>query len=286
MRPEFPEQLRIFVTGGTGFIGSHFLVAALAAGHKVVAIRRTTDSSPVLPLNPQPLWLERNLGNISVGDLHDSNVVVHLASAGVSPKYALWQELVEANVVGSSHLIATAHAAGISRIVVAGSCHEYGRSANRYPAVPVDAPLEPLSLYGSSKAAAYHLLTAYARVNSLQLFYGRIFSAFGDGQCEANFWPSLRKAALSGKDFPMTRGTQIRDFIPVEAVSSALLTACQRNDVIPGQPCIENIGTGQPLSLRAFAEQEWKRFGAAGQLLLGSLPDRVDEIERLVALLT
>jgi nucleoside-diphosphate-sugar epimerase len=278
--------MRIFVTGGTGFIGSHFLAAALNAGHEVVAMRRKPDSGSAVPLPHQPLWIERKLGELTLGDLNGCDVVVHLASAGVSPKRVPWQALVEVNVVGSAHLIATAYAADICRVVAAGTCHEYGDSATRYVAIPADAPLEPLSLYGASKAATYQLLSAFARVHSIELFYGRIFSAYGEGQFEENFWPSLRAAALTGQDFPMTNGHQIRDFIPVEAVASKLLDACHRKDLKAGEPCTENIGTGQPLSLRAFAEQEWKRFGATGQLLPGSLPDRPEDVQRIVPILS
>lgn len=277
--------MRIFLTGATGFIGSYFLLLALKAGHKVLALRRMPSSAPVVPLPHEPFWIEGSLQDISVNDLHGCDVVVHLASAGVSPKQVPWLDLIDSNVVGSAHVIAMAHAAGVRRIVVAGTCHEYGASAALYDAIPPDAPLRPLNLYGASKAAAYELLTTFAREHGLELFYGRIFSAYGDGQYEGNFWPSLRRAALNGQDFPMTTGTQIRDFMPVEAVASQLLKACERMDLRASEPCIENIGMGHPQTLLAFAEQEWQRFGASGQILPGARADRPDDVQRFVPLL-
>ena len=277
--------MRIFLTGGTGFIGSHFLALALKAGHEVVALRRAASSAVVVPLPHEPHWIDGSLEALSIRDLSGCAVMVHLASAGVSPKQVPWEELVQANVVGSAHVVSVAHDAGIRRIVIAGTCHEYGVSAMKYDAIPTDAALEPLNLYGASKAAAYQLVSAFARVHELELFYGRIFSAYGEGQYEGNFWPSLRKAAINGQDFLMTSGSQIRDFMPVESVAAELLRACHRSDLRPGEPRIENIGTGHPQTLLSFAKQEWERFGASGQIIPGARADRPNDDQRLVPLL-
>lgn len=274
--------MRLFITGGTGFIGSHVLAAALAAGHEVRALRRSSRSAPVIPLPCQPQWCEGDLHSLAASDLEGVEAVLHLASAGVSPKQVPWDELVQANVSGSLRLLERAAEAGVGRCVVAGSSHEYGNAARRFEAIPPDAPLEPMSAYGASKAAAFQLLRAFAIAQGLELFYGRIFSAYGEGQFEGNFWPSLRRAALAGDDFPMTSGRQVSDFIPVAEVATHLLEACGRPDVAPGRPLVVNIGSGAATSLLAFAEAEWSRLAATGRLLPASLPDRPDQIERYV----
>jgi nucleoside-diphosphate-sugar epimerase len=274
--------MRLFLTGGTGFIGSHVLAAALAAGHQVRALRRSPASAPVIPLPRQPQWCEGDLASLTAGDLAGVEAVLHLASAGVSPKPASWEELVQANVAGSLRLLERAAEAGVRRCVVAGSSHEYGNAARRYEAIPPDAPLEPLSAYGASKAAAFQLLRTFAIEQRLELFYGRIFTSYGEGQFEGNFWPSLRRAALAGDDFPMTSGRQVSDFIPVAAVAVHLLEACTRPDIRAGVPLVTNIGSGTATSLLAFAAAEWERLGATGRLRPGVLPGRPDQIERYV----
>ncbi len=274
--------MRLFITGGTGFIGSHVLAAALAAGHQVRALRRSPASAPVIPLPRQPEWCEGDLHSLTAPQLQGVEVVLHLASAGVSPKQVPWAELVQANVVGSLRLLELAADAGVRRCVVTGTSHEYGNAARRYDAIPPDAPLEPLSAYGASKAAAFQLLRTFAIERRLELFYGRIFTAYGEGQFAGNFWPSLRRAALAGEDFPMTSGRQISDFVPVAAVAAHLLEACHRDDISAGVPLVTNVGSGGATSLLAFAEAEWGRLGATGRLLPASLPDRPDQIERYV----
>jgi len=272
--------MKLFLTGGTGFIGSHFLAAASEAGHQVRALRRTPQSRPVINLPSEPEWITGNLQTLQPEQLAGCDVVVHLASVGVSPKKVCWDELVEANVCGSLRILQVGALAGLRRFVVAGSSHEYGQAANKFVRIPPDAPLEPVNSYGASKAAAFQLLRAYATDKKLELFYGRIFSAYGEGQFHGNFWPSLKRAALSGEDFPMTSGNQVSDFIAVTHVASHLLNGCIRDDIEPGLPFLVNIGSGNERSLLAFAESEWQRLKASGQLLPSSLPDRPDQIAR------
>ena len=140
--------------------------------------------------------------------------------------------------------------------------------------------MEPVSAYGASKAAAFQLLRTFAKDRHLELFYGRIFSAYGEGQFEENFWPSLRRAALSGNDFPMTAGRQISDFIPVSVVASHLLQACIRPDISVGSPLVVNIGSGMTKS--CWLCPVWWKLRANGQLLPDSLPHRPNQIERYV----
>lgn len=274
--------MRIFITGGTGFIGSYVLAEALDVGHEVLALRRSSGSVPAIPLSKQPNWLEGDLLNLRSDDFEGIDVVLHLASAGVSPKPATWSRLEEDNVLGSMNLIKQAAASGVRRFVGAGTSHEYGSAARLYEAIPPDAALEPLNPYGASKAAAYQLMRTFSVVEKLEFFYGRIFYAYGEGQFRGNFWSSLRCAALAGDDFPMTRGAQIMDFIPVRVVAKHLLASCSRLDITPGQPKVVNIGSGIPMSLLAFAKAEWARLGAKGRLLPGVIKDRPDQIERYV----
>lgn len=274
--------MRLFLTGSTGFIGSYVLRAALAKGYEVKALRRRPSSVPVIQLPCEPIWCDGGLESLNLSWFKDVDVVMHLASLGVSPRNASWYDLVVTNVVGSHRLFELAVEAGVRRFVSAGTSHEYGNTALRYVAIPPKAPLEPVSAYGASKAAAFQLLHTFAVEKRLEFFYGRIFTAYGVGQFSGNFWPSLRSAALSGSDFCMTSGHQISDFIPVSAVAEHLLRACIRPDIQPGFPLVVNIGSGNARSLLSFAQDEWNRLGATGRLLPGSIADRPGQIDRYV----
>lgn len=273
--------MRIFLTGGTGFIGSHYLAHISRYAHEITALRRR-GSVPCVNVEREPIWLEKPLDDLDEPDLAGHDVLVHLASIGVSPKQATWQELTYWNVSVLMRLLDVAHRAGIRRFVLAGSFAEYGKSADRYDFLPADAPLQPTSPYAASKAAGCVLSSTFAIDLQIELIYLRIFSAYGEGQYEGNFWPALRAAALSGKDFPMTLGEQVRDYLPVEDVAGAIHFATERRDIIKGVPKIVNVGSGVPISMREFAEKCWSEWGAKGRLLIGSLPYRPNEPMRFV----
>jgi nucleoside-diphosphate-sugar epimerase len=274
--------MRIFVTGATGFIGSHFVNHALAAGQEVVALRRSPESVPRIELPREPAWLTKSMGQVTERDLAGMDVVVHLAAVGISPRVATWEELLEWNVAVPMKLLLMAASVGVTRFVAAGSCFEYGRAAARYEFIPPDAPLEPTGAYAASKAAGSVLFRTIALEKKVQLSYLRLFSVFGAGQHEGNLWPMIRRAALAGCDLPLTAGEQVRDFIAVEKVAAELLVAAGDDAVLPGLARVRNVGTGRPQTVRQFAEHWWREFDAQGELLFGQLPYRNDEVMRYV----
>ena len=273
--------MKIFLTGGTGFIGSHFINEAIENNHDLVCLKRL-KSKPAIKLIDEPTWVDGNLGHDLKQYMQGCDILVHLAAVGVSPKHANWEKLLKYNVTAVLELARQAIDIGITKWLIAGSYLEYGRSADRFDFIPSDAPLEPISPYAASKAAAFELLHSLVCENNIKMIYARIFSAFGDGQYLSNFWPSLQEAALKGRDFPMTNGEQIRDFIPVENVAKRLVQLLDFNKLKSGNPLIINIGTGCPKTLKDFAKYWWKEWGAKGKLNVGALPYRQHEIMRFV----
>lgn len=274
--------MKIFVTGGTGFIGSLFLKQALAARHEVIALRLPGERPKIPPATTQPEWVEGSLADNWSHQMLSCEALVHFAAVGVSPQTASWDQLYAVNVQQSLNLWLLAANARVKRFVICGSCFEYGKSGERFKFIPADAPLEPANAYAASKAAATVTALAFAVEKQIELIVLRPFHVFGEGQHESNFWPSLRKAALAGEDFPMTAGEQMRDFIPVEAVANVFAGALSRTDLRPGEPKIENVGTGKPQTLRGFAEFWWKQWNAKGKLEIGALPYRPNEVMRYV----
>lgn len=273
--------MKIFLTGGTGFIGSHFINQAHAAGHEIVALRRS-GSQPRVALLREPAWVDGPLDGDHSAALIGCEVMVHLASHTPNPPYDTLENCLYWNVVATVRLFEQARLAGITRFLCAGSCFEYGRSAERYERIPVDAPLEPTQSYPTSKAAASVALIGFAAQHQVQLKIYRIFQVFGEGEQASRLWPSLRAAAALGADFPMTAGEQLRDFINVTDVAAAFVRGLDFQGIHPGAAHIVNVGTGNTQSLADFARLCWKQFGATGQLRIGQVPYRHNEMMRLV----
>jgi nucleoside-diphosphate-sugar epimerase len=273
--------MRLFLTGGTGFIGSHFIDQAHAAGHEVVALRRP-GSRPRLPLAKEPQWVDGELDGDHTAALQGCEVFVHLASHTPNPPYDTLERCLYWNVVASIKLAEQARAAGISRFLIAGSCFEYGRAAERYDAIPVDAPLEPVISYPVSKAAASVAFLALGRQAGVRLQLSRIFQVYGEGEQATRLWPSLRRAALAGEDFPMSAGEQWRDFIAVQDVAAHFVQSLACEHITPGEPVVRHVASGRPQRLIDFAQHWWRHWGATGQLIPGAVPYRPGEVMRLV----
>ena len=270
------------MTGGTGFIGAHFINAAMQTGHDVIALKRP-GSHPRIQLLKDPKWIEGQLNGNYEDSFNDCDLFVHFASAGVSPQETTWEHCFTQNVVDSILIWEKAIDAGIDKLVIAGTCSEYGMSGLRYDAIPPNAPLEPVGAYASSKAASFIAAHGLAIDRKIKLAYLRISSAFGEGQYEKNLWPSLRRAAFKGADFPMTAGEQVRDFISVENVADQFINIIDDIDGIdPGKPIIRNVGTGTPQTVREFSEYWWSYWVSKGTLLPGAIPYREDEVMRFV----
>lgn len=274
--------MRIFLTGGTGFIGSHFINSALAAGHEIVAQRRP-HSRPRIPILREPFWIDRHLDQDFDRELAGCDVLVHFAAHMPDPAYAQLEESVYWNTWATVRLLQHAEAQGIKHFLIAGSCFEYGRAAIGQEFIHPASPVMPSSPYAISKAAASTACVGFARQLKLRLQVLRIFQAFGEGEAPTRFWPSLKDAALKGENFAMSSGQQIRDFVPVAHVAREFLRNLDFEGVEPGRPHIKNIGTGRAQTLLEFALYWWRHWGAKGQLRPGEVALRGDELERLVA---
>jgi len=274
--------MNIAMTGGTGFIGSHFLKQALADGHSVRAIRRTAETRSRILIAQQPDWLDRHIDQVIPEDLQGCDVLVHLAAHTGNIPYDNLANCFYWNVSAVISLFEQARLAGIKRYIVAGSCFEYGASGERYDRIPTDAPLEPTNSYAASKAAASIALMQWAKEHKLDLEIIRVFHAYGDGEPKTRLWPSLKRAAFSGLDFPMTKGEQVRDFIDVQQCASIFLWRSVLRSQGFSQQLIFNMSSGKPQAILHFSRFWWNKWHAKGELLIGRLPYRDGEIMQYI----
>lgn len=270
--------MKVFLTGGTGFIGSHVLKELLASDFEVIAHRRKESSYPKIPIEDQINWLTKPLSEIDCKDFDGVDVLLHLASHSVQHPFDSLQNCIRYNVYEPLEMFEKAYQSGVTKYVVSGSCFEYGSSGERYEYIPTDAPLEPTNDYATSKAMSFLAFRQFALSKSVSLFYERIFHAYGEGQPENRLWPSIKKAALEGKDLELTLGEQIRDFVPVEDVAIKLIEASVSIENYKPSIRVENIGSGVPNSIAEFAQYWWREWKAEGELKIGAIPYRKNEV--------
>ena len=272
---------KILITGGSGFIASYVARRCIERNCEILLQTRAGKIMDDLAHCQAVKLLNCSFLALAPELLNGIDCIIHLASAGVSPRKSEWDELEEVNIKGALAMCQLAQKLK-ANIVMAGSYSEYGRSGLRYNEIPVDAPLEPTFPYAVSKAAGCQVALGFARSEGLGVAYLRIFNAFGLGQHESNLWPSLIKAAKSDQDFGMTEGQQIRDFVPVEDVANQFADAATELEMREGSPFVSNVGSGKTVTVREFSEYWWKRCDAKGSLKIGSEPYRANEVMRFV----
>ena len=196
-----------------------------------------------------------------------------------------WAYCFDVNVNQSLALWKLAIDNGINKFLICGSCYEYGKSGEEYEYLPTNAELKPVGAYSTSKAVASLSALGLARTFDLKLNVARIFHTYGEGEATTRFWPSLLKASKENIDFDMSKGEQIRDFTPVEEVSKKLFNLVMNLPELQSGGIITNVGTGKPMSLLEFANEQWVKRKSKGKLIPGALPYREQEVMRYVPLI-
>jgi UDP-glucose 4-epimerase len=231
--------VQVLVTGAAGFIGSHLVDALLARGDDVAIVDHLRRS-------PRP-WVAdalRNGARLHVADVRDLDklrdafgaarpeVVMHLAAqvdvrrSVADPAYD-----VQVNVAGTVSVLEAARSVEARRILFASTAAAYG-NPNRVP-TGEDAPLSPLSPYGTSKAAAEWYLDQYARLHGLSTLSLRMANVYGprqDPQGEAGVVAIFAGASVGGQTVTVFGdGRQTRDYVYVGDVVDAWLMAAESN---------------------------------------------------------
>jgi nucleoside-diphosphate-sugar epimerase len=179
-------------------------------------------------------------------------------------------------VRASLYLVEQFHAYGGQRAVVAGTCAEYDWRYGH--CVEQLTPLQPATLYGTSKHALQSLLTAYALRHGLSLAWGRIFFLYGPHEPATRFVASVIRALLADEVARCSHGRQIRDLLHVQDVAAAFVALL--NSSVEGAV---NIGSGRPTSLADVALQIGALLGQPERIQLGALAAPADDPPLLLA---
>ncbi len=218
--------MRVLVTGGAGFIGSHISRVLLEEGHQVTVLDNLSRGRRELVPEPAT-FVEADLADEAAVTeaLRGHDAVIHLASfleVAVSVERPV--EFAENNVVNSVRLLEAMRRAGVRKIIFSSSATVYG--------VPKRLPLredDPMGIqanpYGASKVAVETFLGVYHQLHGFDCVILRYFNPYGPNELcdpETHAVPNIVRAALKREPFPLYwKGEQVRDFIYVEDLARA-----------------------------------------------------------------
>ncbi len=254
------------VTGGAGFIGSHLTSTLLARGHAVrVVDNLATGVRSNVAVGAEFIDGDLTDPAVAAAAVSGCEVVLHQAAIPSVPRsISEPRPSHDANINGTFNILMTARAAGVRRVVYAGSSSAYG-DTEVLPKVE-DMPTNPRSPYALQKHVGESYCQMFTRFYGLETVTIRYFNVFGPRQLPSSPYSGVLsrfiRAALSGETPTVYGdGEQTRDFTYIDNVVDGVLKAVDAPDA-SGE--VINVAAGGRISLN----QAWATLGE----LLGPLP--------------
>lgn len=217
--------MKILITGGAGFIGTHIAKLLLDQGHEVLIFDNLSRSDTKY-LDPKVLFIRGDIKDSALLEKCLKNIdwVIHLAQFLDVEESVREPELYfQNNVLGTLNLLECMKKAGVGKIVFSSSACVYG-DPKKLP-LAEDTILAPANPYGACKVAVEALLSAYYKQYGFDVVVLRYFNPYGPKEShipETHAIPKFIKAALLKKQLPLYwKGNQIRDFIYIEDLAKA-----------------------------------------------------------------
>jgi UDP-glucose 4-epimerase len=294
--------MKVLVTGGAGYIGSHAVQRLLRDGHDVCVVDNLYRGhrGAIDRLGHQPEGGRLAFREMDVGDrvglvrvMREGGVeaVMHFAAhayVGESVEYPL--RYYRNNTASALSLLEACDEVGIERFVFSSTCATYGQPPAELVPVPESCPQNPVSPYGMSKLHVEHMLGDYSQAcrrsgRAFAFAALRYFNVAGsdrtgllgeDHRPETHLIPVILEACLGrrdkvvvfGTDYPTPDGTCVRDYIHVEDLIDAHVRALDA--LRPGEARAYNVGVGRGYSVREILDAARRVTGVEFKIEYGT----------------
>jgi nucleoside-diphosphate-sugar epimerase len=261
--------MKIFITGGTGFIGSHVVRAVLGAGHEVIVLKREKSSvARCADFLNQVLWLNLDASDWSNRVIAEKpEAIIHCAWAGVSAAERADWKLQAANLALFAEMLRIASTVNIKRFIAFGSQAEYGSINGR---VGENHPCKPDTAYGATKLACLMLLEGFARQQKISYIWLRLFSIYGPGEGEEWFIPSLIRQMKLGQSPQLSGCEQRYDYLHVHDLMAGVLAVLGQSE----KNGVFNLSSNTSLPLKQVVQLIKEYTACDIEPAFGALPYR------------
>ena len=284
--------MKMLVTGGAGFIGSHICNRLLKEGHEVICLDNFDPYyDPGLKRENVKPFLENGKFDLIEGDIRDRSLVQEImgrdmdyvfhyaAQAGVRISIENPLKTHEINTTGLLNILQACLDSHVKKVVCASSSSVYGEV--RYLPLDEEHPKMPVSPYGVSKLAGEHYCRVFSEVHDLRITVLRPFTVYGPRMRPDAAIAIFTERALKNHTIEVFgSGDQTRDFTYIDDVVEATILAMERGD---GE--VYNIASGARISINELAEKIIEAVGSKSKIVhtpppKGDAPHTLANVEK------
>ncbi|MDN5310580.1 MAG: UDP-glucose 4-epimerase [Methanolobus sp.] len=281
--------MKMLVTGGAGFVGSHICDKYVKEGHTVICLDNFMNGNL---MNIRPLLDYKNFKLIK-GDIRDFSlleklmpdvdVVFHLAAQiHVDRSYIEPNLTYEVNVMGTQNILEVARIHDVKKVIVASTSEVYGSA--EYAPIDESHPLNAPHPYGASKIAVDRMCYAYIKTYGMNICITRLFNIYGPRQKDAGYGGVIsiftRRILSNIPPIIYGDGLQTRDYTYISDAVKAYDLVLNHNKPIT-EPI--NFGNGTELSILEIANKIIDLCDKSGIIKPVHVEPRIGEVKRLIA---
>jgi UDP-glucuronate 4-epimerase len=270
-------MMRVLVTGGAGFIGSHLVDRLLERGDYVAVVDNFDDFySPAAKRANLAAQKDNKRLQVTEADIRNADAIeslmansrfdciVHLAArAGVRPSIQNPLDYVDTNVRGTYVLLEAARRHGIGRFIFGSSSSVYG-TTSRVPFDENDRLTGPISPYAATKIAGEAACHVYSELYRIRTVCLRFFTVYGPRQRPDLAIHKFARLITRGEPIPVFGdGTSRRDYTHIGDTLSGILAAIEYDGALFD---VFNLGESQTVELRRLIALLEKRLGATARI--------------------